>query len=112
MLPFSPYFLSRIFPVSHPRNLPPLYSLLKAAQTLFSIIRDTDHKLAVLDISGNEFAAEHFELMRLSMGSNRVLSGLDMRANPGYSEATRAVAEIDKMVHTNEFHSRRGEGHP
>jgi len=46
------------------------------------------------------------------MGSNRVLSGLDMRANPGYSEATRAVAEIDKMVHTNEFHSRRGEGHP
>jgi len=85
---------------------------MQAAQTLFSIIRDTDHKLAVLDISGNEFAAEHFELMRLSMGGNRVLSGLDMRANPGYTEATRAVAEIDKMVHTNEFHSRRGEGHP
>ena len=83
-----------------------------AAQTLFSIIRDTEHKLAVLDISGNEFQAEHFELMRLSMSGNRALIGLDMRANPGYAEATRAVAEIDKMVHTNEYHSRKGEGHP
>jgi len=83
-----------------------------SAQTLFSIIRDTEHKLAVLDISGNDFQAEHFELMRLSMSGNRTLIGLDMRANPGYTEATRAVAEIDKMVHTNEFHIRRGEGHP
>jgi hypothetical protein len=83
-----------------------------AAQTLFSIIRDTEHKLAVLDISGNEFQAEHFELMRLSMSGNRALIGLDIRANPGYAEATRAVAEIDKMVHTNEYHSRKGEGHP
>ena len=84
----------------------------QSAQTLFSIIRDTDHKLAILDVSGNDFAAEHFELMRLSMGGNRALISLDMRSNPGYLEATRAVTEIEKMVHTNEYHYRRATGHP
>lgn len=83
-----------------------------AAQTLFSIIRDTDHKLAVLDISGNDLVAEHFELMRLSMGGNRTLISLDMRSNPGYTEATKAAAEIEKMVHTNERAIRRATGHP
>eukprot|EP00605_Chrysophyceae_sp_TOSAG23-4_P000638 GSChrysophyteH1.ASY1.ANO1.719.1 assembled CDS len=77
-----------------------------SAQPLFSIIRDPDHRLAVLDVTGNNFEAEHFELMRLSLAHNRTLTGLDMRQNPGYSEATKAVAEIDKLIHTNEFHYR------
>jgi Ran GTPase-activating protein (RanGAP) involved in mRNA processing and transport len=84
----------------------------QAAQTLFSIVRDAEHKLAILDMSGNEFAAEHFELMRLSMAGNRALISLDMRHNPGYKEATRAVSEIDRLVHTNEHHARKAEGHP
>ncbi len=59
---------------------------LQAAQTLFSIIRDPEHNLQTLDISGNELVAEHFELMRLSMNNNRTLTSLDMRKNPGYDE--------------------------
>jgi hypothetical protein len=78
----------------------------QSAQPLFSIIRDTEHRLASLDITGNEFEAEHFELMRLSLAHNHTLTGLDMRQNPGYNDATKAVAEIDKIVHTNEFHFR------
>ncbi len=78
----------------------------QSAQALFSIIRDPEHRLAVLDISGNDFQAEHFELLRLSMAHNQTLIGLDLRYNPGYGEATKAVAEIEKMVHTNEFHVR------
>jgi hypothetical protein len=78
----------------------------QSAQALFSIIRDPEHRLASLDISGNDFQAEHFELLRLSMSHNKTLLGLDLRHNPGYLEATKAVAEIEKMVHTNEFHIR------
>ena len=77
-----------------------------SAQPLFSIIRDKEHHLSVLDITGNNFESEHFELMRLSLAHNHTLTGLDMRSNPGYSEATKAVAEIDKIIHTNEFHYR------
>jgi len=78
----------------------------QSAQSLFSIVRDPEHRLMVLDVTGNDFQAEHFELMRLSMAHNRTLTGLDMRHNPGYTEATKAVAEIEKLVHTNEFHYR------
>jgi hypothetical protein len=78
----------------------------QSAQSLFSIIRDPEHRLARLDVTGNDFQAEHFELMRLSMAHNRTLTGLDMRHNPGYTQATKAVGEIDRCVHTNEFHYR------
>ena len=57
-------------------------------------------------VLGNEFEAEHFELMRLSLSNNHTLTGLDMRHNPGYVQATKAVQEIEKLVHTNEFHVR------
>ncbi len=46
--------------------------------------------------------------MRLSMSNNRTLTGLDMRHNPGYLVATKAVQDIEKLVHTNEFHVRGG----
>ena len=58
----------------------------KAAQILFSIVRDPEHNLQVLDISGNELIAEHFEQMRLSMAANSTLTSLDMRRNPGYEQ--------------------------
>jgi Ran GTPase-activating protein (RanGAP) involved in mRNA processing and transport len=77
-----------------------------AAQAMFSIIRDREHRLASLDISGNDFIAEHFELMKLSIAHNQTLIGLDMRGNPGYEEATVALEEIEKVVHTNEFYTR------
>lgn len=85
---------------------------MQAAQTLFSIVRDPEHRLQSLDVSCNEFAAEHFELMRLSLSANKTLTSLDMRHNPGYAEATRAVTEIERHVHHNEILYRRSTGHP
>ena len=37
-------------------------------------------------MSGNEFTGEHFELMRISMASNKCLTSLDMRRNPGCTD--------------------------
>lgn len=84
----------------------------QAAQTLFSIMRDHDHSLQILDISGNDFTTSHFELMRLSMSSNKQIVSIDMRANPGYSNDSKAIIEIDRIAHTNEFHARKANGHP
>jgi hypothetical protein len=84
----------------------------QAAQILFSIVRDPDHSLQVLDVSGNDFSVEHFEQMRLSMASNGTLTSLDMRRNPGYDEAEAAVAELEKIVHANEYRARTAGGHP
>ncbi len=60
--------------------------MCQSAQTLFAIIRDPEHHLEVLDISGNNLSAEHFEMMRLSIVNNQVLTSLDMRNNPGFEE--------------------------
>ncbi|RYY81071.1 hypothetical protein EON63_16260 [archaeon] len=50
----------------------------------------TPYPYQVLDISGNEFSQEQFDLMRLSMTHNRTLISLDMRRNPGYVEGKGA----------------------
>lgn len=65
----------------------------KTANTLFSIVRDPEHYLRILDISGNDFTAQQFELMKLSMTNNRSLTSIDMRRNPGYEEG-KACKEI------------------
>eukprot|EP01038_Epipyxis_sp_PR26KG_P004101 gene4101-5851_t len=58
----------------------------QSAQTLCSIIRDPEHNLQILDISGNELNADHFELMKVSIANNRTLTSLDLRKNPGFDE--------------------------
>jgi Leucine-rich repeat (LRR) protein len=105
-----------------------------SAQVLFTIIRDPEHNLQTLDISGNELDNEQFELMRASINNNKTLTSLDMRRNPGYSEsksrfmflvficlydetnlyyyffpffvASKAIAEIERTVHGNELRAR------
>jgi len=57
-------------------------------------------------MSGNEFTAEHFELMRISMSNNKSLTNLDIRRNPGCTEAIKAIEEIEKCVHQNEHQAR------
>jgi len=84
----------------------------QAAQTLFSIIRDPEHKMQSLDISGNDFTGSHLELLRLSLANNKSLTSIDMRHNPGFSEAEKAVSEIERIAHTNEHNARRANGHP
>lgn len=94
---------------------------------LFSILRDPEHNIQTLDISGNEFNAEQFELMRISMTNNKSLISLDLRRNPGCSEgnvalykinvvhranlsciilAMKSIDEIEKCVHQNEHQAR------
>lgn len=84
----------------------------QSIQTLCSILRDPEHHVTALDVSGNDFTADHFELMRMSLNSNKALISIDLRSNPGYAQAARAVEEIEKIVHSNEYQSRKAAGHP
>lgn len=116
----------------------------QSIQTLCSILRDPEHMVNAIDASGNEFSASHFELMRMSMASNKSLTSIDLRNNPGYAQgkpiqvlvrllflysvvsyivwgtnaliffalASRAVEEIEKIVHSNEYQQRKATGHP
>jgi len=84
----------------------------QAAQTLFSILRDPNHHLSTLDISGNDFDSNQFEMLRLSMSGNKSLTSLDCRQNPGYSDAFRAIKELDGIVHFNEVNMRAASGYP
>jgi len=58
----------------------------QSIQTLCSILRDPEHMVTAFDASGNEFSAEHFELMRMSMTANKSLTSIDVRNNPGYAQ--------------------------
>lgn len=84
----------------------------QSAQCLMAIIRDPDHTLSILDVSGNELTSEHFEQFRLSITNNRTLISLDLRNNPGYDASPKACSEIMKVVHNNEFVCRQAAGHP
>lgn len=80
----------------------------QTAQVLFSIIRDPEHHLQTLDISANEFSAEHFDLLRLSLANNKTLASLDLRRNPGFSEGSKTITEIEKIIYHNEkAHNRK-----
>eukprot|EP01035_Chromulina_nebulosa_P017543 gene17543-23106_t len=75
----------------------------QASRVLNAILRDRQHNLEALDISGNDFDGEHFNLMRLALMNNKSLKRVDLRRNPGYREATAAIVEIEKIVHNNEI---------
>eukprot|EP01033_Poteriospumella_lacustris_P008109 gene8109-5837_t len=79
----------------------------QAAQVLLSILRDPEHHITTLDISGNELTADQFELMRVSLSNNKSLTSVDVRKNPGCTQAAKAVAEIERIAHQNEYYSRR-----
>lgn len=87
-----------------------LISFVQAAQVLFSILRDPEHYISTLDISGNDLAADQFELMRVSLANNKSLISVDVRRNPGCAQAVKAIAEIERIVHQNEYYSRRAGG--
>jgi hypothetical protein len=65
----------------------------------------------VLDLSGNELTADQFELMRVSLTNNRSLLSVDLRMNTGSAQAAKAIAEIERLVHQNEYHTRKAAGH-
>jgi hypothetical protein len=55
-------------------------------QTLLAVLRDPEHSLKTLDISGNELTYDHLEQMRHCLTTNKRLTSLDIRSNPGYAE--------------------------
>lgn len=61
---------------------------LQAVQTLASIIRDPDHKVGAVDLTGNLITAEQIEILKIALQTNKSLVLLDLRKNPGYSAGT------------------------
>jgi hypothetical protein len=84
----------------------------QAAQCLMSIFSNKDHRLETLDISGNEFTGAHYEDMVAALSRNKRLCSIDLRRNPGYADAPRAVQEIERVARNNEYQARRAGGHP
>ena len=77
---------------------------------LYSILRDANHRVKALDLSANEFTKEHFDLIKLSLNHNKTLMSLDVRKNPGVSEAMGIINEIEKIIHANEYSYRKSSG--
>ena len=50
-----------------------------------SIIRDPDHKMTSIDLSGNLLTEDMIGFLRVSMATNKSLVMMDLRRNPGYS---------------------------
>jgi hypothetical protein len=57
---------------------------VQATQTMCSIIRDPDHKVSAVDMSGNLLTEEMIGFVRMAMSTNKSLVTVDLRRNPGY----------------------------
>lgn len=79
----------------------------QTVQVLCGVLLDKERRLQSLDVSGNEFSVEHLDHLRLSLARNKSLTSIDLRNNPGYDEAKQSIAEIEKIVHGNEYQARK-----
>ncbi len=59
---------------------------MQSVSTLCSIIRDPDHKLESIDLTGNLITEDQIELLKISISTNKSLVLLDLRKNPGYKQ--------------------------
>jgi hypothetical protein len=66
-------------------NFKNMILFLQSLHTMCSILRDKDHKLQSVDLSGNELTAEHIQFIKMSLAANKSLISLDLRRNPGFS---------------------------
>jgi len=46
------------------------------------------------------------------MSNNGTLTSLDLRHNPGFSNTSKFVHEIERIIHNNEHRARTAAGHP
>jgi hypothetical protein len=53
-----------------------------------------------------------FEQLKSALDRNKSLCSIDIRANPGYSDRSSTVKEIEDIVRGNEFEARKANGHP
>jgi Ran GTPase-activating protein (RanGAP) involved in mRNA processing and transport len=84
----------------------------QAAQILATIVRDPEHRMNTLTLTGNELTADNMEILRVSMRTNSSLVSMDLRDNPGYEAEGEAIKEIDARIYKNEIKIRRAGGHP
>ena len=70
---------------------------------MYSVLRDTEHRLETIDLSGNLLSSENFMTLKLAVASNKTLRSIDLRKNPAYADCQVIVAEIDKFTHNNEY---------
>ena len=73
-----------------------------ACQMLCTVLRSTERSLAVVDVSGNDFNAEHIDLFKIAVRTSKTLISLDLRKNPGYSESSDAARDIEEKCMKNE----------
>ena len=60
--------------------------MLQACQILSTIIRDPEHRLSTVDVSSNEFTAEHIDIFRIAVATSSSIVSFDLRGNPGYND--------------------------
>ncbi len=51
---------------------------------LCSLLRDRGHNITSMDVAGNDFNLDHIEQILLSLSSNKSLTSIDLRNNPGF----------------------------
>lgn len=80
----------------------------QAAQIMATIVRDPEHKISHLNLSGNDLSADNMELLNASLKANKCLMSLDIRSNPGYDTESKCVQEIEDRMRKNEAIFVRG----
>jgi hypothetical protein len=83
----------------------------ESAQVLATIIRDPEHSLASLDVTGNDFTIDNMELFKISVKTNKTLHSIDLRSNPGYDGDSDTIKAIEERVYKNEVKIRKEGGH-
>ena len=78
----------------------------QTALMIYSLLRDQEHRLEVVDLSCNQLSSENFMTLKLAISNNKSLRSLDLRQNPAYLDCQAIVSEIDKITHNNEYNSR------
>lgn len=73
-----------------------------SCQMLCTVLRDTERSLEIVDVSSNEFTQEHIELFRIAVRTSKAITTMDLRKNPGYSEYSPAIQDIEAQCLTNE----------
>lgn len=82
----------------------------QTCQMLCTVLRDPGRNLVSLDATSNEFNAEHMELFRIAIGTSKKITVLDLRRNPGYSETSTSIMEIERMLLVNETIMQSNQG--
>jgi Ran GTPase-activating protein (RanGAP) involved in mRNA processing and transport len=88
-------------------NLSSNYAQEQATHTICSIIRDSDHNMSAIDMSGNLLSEEMIDEIDVAMRKNKSLVSVDLRRNPGFKSDSESIQNIEKILHDNDYHLRK-----